>query len=103
MDHIGDIIKAPTFDTSGGKCAICHALSNRTPGACVFVNIDSRLAKDGVCEQHRITDETRIEFIPAWGNSSKQEMERKYPGSLIYYTENYDKANVKKPVPEYRV
>lgn len=91
------------MDTTGAKCAVCYAFSNRAPGSCVFVNVDSRLAKEGVCDRHRITEDTRIYFIPEWGLDRKHELERKYPDSLIYYTSNYEKANVKPDVPTRRI
>lgn len=89
------------MDTSGLKCAICYSLAENTNGRTLFVNIESRLAHDGVCDRHRITQDTRIEFIPAWGVAARSRLERTCPGDLVYYSEDREKSNVDNPVPTF--
>lgn len=103
IEHGPSSIQSPVFDTTGGKCGICHARATSIPSSCLFVNVDSRLAKEGVCERHRVTDETTVEYIAHGDQNRKQELERKYPGHTIYYSNSYDRANSKKPVPEIRI
>lgn len=88
---------------TGAKCAVCFAMNTRQPGAAVFVNINSRLATEGICDRHRVTESTIVEFISGMNSPRRQELERIYPGGLIYWTDNFEKATSKKPVPEYRV